>query len=103
VTLANNGSRPVEETVQCYVQPPRTLADAPLATLVDFQKVAVPPRRSVEVTFKLPATAFEQVDATGKRVRIPGRYGVVVGSASPGERAQALGAPKPATAQLTLL
>jgi beta-glucosidase len=102
VTLTNASARAVEEAVQCYLQPPRH-ADAPLATLVDFQKVAVPARGSVEVTFKLPAAAFAQVDAGGQRVHAPGRYGVVIGSASPGARAQALGAPAPAVAEMTLV
>jgi len=101
-TLANAGTHPVNEAVQCYVQPPRDFPDAPLATLVDFQKITVPARSSVEVSFRLPAAAFAQVDAAGRRVRAPGRHRIVVGSASPGPRAQALGAPAPATAEITL-
>jgi beta-glucosidase len=102
VKLSNASARPVEEAVQCYLQPPRAIPDAPLATLVDFQKVAVPARGSVEVTFRLPTAAFAQVDAAGKRGRVPGAYRVVIGSASPGARAQALGAPAPAAAEVTL-
>jgi beta-glucosidase len=102
VTVTNSGARPVEEAVQCYLQPPRDFPNAPLATLVDFQKVAIPARGSVDVTFKLPAAAFAQVDATGKRVHAPGRYRIVVGSASPGPRAQALGAPAPASSDVTV-
>jgi beta-glucosidase len=102
VTLTNTSSRPVLEAVQCYLQPPRELPDAPLATLVDFRKAAVPAHGSVEITFTLPATAFAQVNAAGQRTRVPGRYRVVVGSASPGPRAEALGAPTPATAEVTL-
>lgn len=102
VTLTNQDSRPVHETVQCYVQPPRDFPDAPVATLVDFQKVTVPARGSVEVSFRLAAAAFAQVDAAGRRVRAPGRHGIVVGSASPGPRATALGAPAPATGEITL-
>jgi beta-glucosidase len=102
-TLSNASARPVEEAVQCYVIPPRTHPDAPLATLVDFQKITVPARGSVEVTFRLPAAAFAQVNATGQRVHVPGSYRLVVGSASPGARAQALGAPAPATSEITLV
>jgi beta-glucosidase len=102
-TLTNTGARPVDEAVQCYIQPPRSFPDAPVATLVDFQKVAIPARGSVEVSFRLPAAAFAQVDATGRRVHAPGRYRIVIGSASPGPRAQALGAPAPATGEVTLV
>ena len=101
-TLRNSGPRAIIEAVQCYVQPPRGWPDAPLATLVDFQKVAVAPGATAEVEFRIPAGAFAQFDAAGRKVHFPGRYGVVVGSASPGPRAQALGAPPPAAAEITL-
>jgi beta-glucosidase len=102
-TLRNSGSRDITETVQCYVQPPRGWQDAPLATLVDFQKIAVPAGATVQVQFVLPAEAFAQFDKAGRKVHHPGRYGIVVGSASPGARAQALGAPAPAVARITLV
>lgn len=102
-TLTNAGDRAVEETVQCYLQPPRDWPDAPLATLVDFQKVHVPARSSATVRFSLPAAAFDQFDAQGAKVRAPGRYGIVVGSASPGPRAVALGAPPPATGEIVVV
>jgi beta-glucosidase len=93
----------IHEAVQCYVVPPRDWPDAPLATLVDFQKVFVPAGGAAGVEFRLPAEAFAQFDKDGRRVHHPGRYGVVVGSASPGARAQALGAPAPAQAGITLV
>ncbi len=102
VKVSNASGRPVDEAVQCYLQPPRVLPEAPLATLVDFRKVAVPARGSVDIVFKLPSAAFAQVNAAGQRVRVPGRYRVVVGSASPGPRARVLGAPPPAEADVTL-
>ena len=102
-SLRNAGSKAIEEAVQCYVQPPRDWPDAPLATLVDFQKLSVPAGATVQVEFRLPAAAFAQFDAAGRKVHHPGRYGVVVGSASPGARAQALGAPGPAAGEVTLV
>ncbi len=103
VTLTNTSARAASEAVQCYLQPPRSWPDAPLATLVDFQKVTVPARGSVEVTFRLPAAAFAQVNAAGQQVHAPGLYRLVIGSASPGARAQALGAAAPATGEITLV
>jgi len=84
------------ETVQCYIEPPRSWPQAPRATLVDFKKVSVPARSTVSVEFKLPASAFVQFDSNGCNVHVPGTYGLVVGPASPGDRATALGAPAPA-------
>jgi beta-glucosidase len=101
-SLTNRGDRDVLETVQCYIQPPRTWPDAPLATLVDFAKVRVPAHGSVAVEFKIAAAAFDQVDATGRTVAVPGTYGIVLGSASPGPRAIELGAPAPACGTLAI-
>jgi beta-glucosidase len=103
VTLTNPSARTASEAVQCYLQPPRSWPDAPLATLVDFQKITVPARGAVEVTFRLPAAAFAQVNAAGQHVHAPGLYRLVIGSASPGARAQALGAAAPATGEITLV
>jgi beta-glucosidase len=102
-SLKNTGARAALETVQCYVVPPRDWPHAPRATLVDFQKVALAPGATAEVQFDLPAAAFAQVNAAGQRVHHPGHYQVVVGSASPGPRALALGAPAPATGEVQLV
>ncbi len=100
-TLVSRSPRPVSETVQCYLVPPAR-PDAPKAMLVDFKKVTVTSAGTVEVEFVLPAAVFRQVDAQGKLVWTPGNCQLVVGSASPGPRAQALGAPAPAAAELRL-
>jgi beta-glucosidase len=101
-TITNTSKQPVDEIVQCYIQPPRSIPEAPLATLVDFKKMHLPENSSIDVSFWLPASAFNQIGADGMPLRVPGRYRVVVGSASPGARAQALGAPAPATSEITL-
>jgi beta-glucosidase len=102
-TLANASDRAVTEVVECYIVPPRSWPDAPRSTLVDFKKVALPPKSTVAVEFTIPSTAFAQVDAAGLKVHAPGRYGLAVGSSSPGPRSVALGAPAPATAEILLV
>ncbi|MDI1249049.1 MAG: glycoside hydrolase family 3 N-terminal domain-containing protein [Lacunisphaera sp.] len=102
-TLVNSSDRSATEAVECYIVPPRDWPEAPRATLVDFQKITVPAQSKVAVTFRLPAAAFAQVNAAGERVHAPGGYGLVVGSASPGPRAEALGAPAPASGQVILV
>jgi beta-glucosidase len=102
ITLANGSALMAHESVQCYIVPPPDWPDAPNASLVDFQKVSVPPDGETRVEFTLPADVFRQFDATGHRVWVPGRYKIVVGSASPGERALALGAPGPGIVDITL-
>jgi beta-glucosidase len=102
-TITNSSERAVDETAQCYLIPPRSWPDAPLATLVAFQKVPVPARGAVEVEFKLAADRFRQVNAAGERVWVPGRYGLEVGASSPGPRALELGAPAPAMAEIDIV
>lgn len=102
-TLRNASNRKVTEAVQCYVIPPPDWPDAPHAALVDFQKVSVPPHATVEVRFELPSDRFLQFNAAGERVRVPGRYQVAIGSASPGPRASALGAPAPVVVDVQLV
>jgi beta-glucosidase len=102
-TVQNRGYTAIHEAVQCYILPPRDWPDAPHATLVDFIKVWVPAGSKTTVQFRIPAGAFAQVDESGRAVHHPGRYGIAVGSASPGTRSLALGAPPPATAEITLV
>ncbi|MBK9991026.1 MAG: glycoside hydrolase family 3 C-terminal domain-containing protein [Verrucomicrobia bacterium] len=102
-SLKNTSDRAVQETVQCYLVPPRTWPGAPKAVLVDFKKVSVPALETISVEFTLAAETFRQVDPSGKRVWVPGSYELVVGSASPTPRAQALGAPEPATGTILLI
>jgi beta-glucosidase len=101
--VANSSKLDVDEVVQCYLVPPPHRAEAPRATLVDFKRVALPAESTVLVEFQLHATAFLQFDAEGRSTWMPGRYELVVGSASPGPRAVALGAPGPATGAVQLV
>ncbi|HEY5552910.1 MAG TPA: glycoside hydrolase family 3 N-terminal domain-containing protein [Opitutaceae bacterium] len=102
-TVSNKSAGPALETVQCYIEPPRSWPDAPRATLVDFKKIPVPAGSTVEVEFRLPVHAFAQVDAHGKRVHAPGRYNIVVGPSSSSARAIALGAPAPASGEILVV
>jgi beta-glucosidase len=101
--ITNTGHSAIAEAVQCYIVPPRDWPDAPLATLVDFKKVPVAAGATAKVEFRIPSGAFSQFDAGGRKVHHPGRYGIVVGSCSPGARGQALGAPAPALAEINLV
>ncbi len=102
ITLKNESAHRALETVQCYLLPPARDADAPKATLIDFAKQEIAPHGEVSVAFDLPSQVFLQVNARGERVWAPGEYRIFVGAASPGPRAQALGAPVPAIASLRL-
>lgn len=103
VEVRNHSGRVALETVQCYLVPPVDLDAAPMATLLDFKKVSVPANGSLVVEFELGSDSFRQVGADGRRSWVPGSYQLVVGSASPGARALALGAPRPAVAGVQLI
>ncbi len=100
VTIHNKSAFPVHETVQCYIIPPNDFPDAPRAALADFQKVRVPAEGQSEVRFVLNDNAFRQFTSEGEAVLPVGNFGIVLGSACPDPRAQALGAPAPATASI---
>lgn len=102
-TILNTNGVAALETVQCYLVPPRETADTPRAVLIAFKKVEIPAHGRVKVEFSLGGERFLQVDAEGRRVWRPGRYQLVVGSASPGPRAVALGSPVPVQCEVVLV
>ncbi|MBX3739220.1 MAG: glycoside hydrolase family 3 C-terminal domain-containing protein [Candidatus Didemnitutus sp.] len=101
-TVRNTSALQTKETVQCYLLPPEFTPDTPRAVLVEFAKVELAPHASAEVAFQLSSDALRLVNEQGERVWCPGSYRILVGPASPGPRAQALGAPAPVTAALQL-
>jgi beta-glucosidase len=101
-TVTNITGPTADEVAQCYLVPPQGAPEAPHATLVGFEKVSLSPGASVEVAFKLASDAFRQVDSSGRHVLASGRFGIVIGSASPGKRAQALGAPPPVSGEVSV-
>ncbi len=103
VGVTNAGGPAVEETVQCYIEPPREWPGAPRAVLVGFQKITLAAGATAAVEFRLGAETFRQFDAQGRAVWTPGRFGISVGSCSPGPRGLALGAPAAAAGTVTLV
>lgn len=95
--LHNESGHGLREVVQCYIIPPQNFPEAPRAILAGFEKIQIAPGSSAKVSFNLFPDAFAQFDLEGCRFLPAGTYQIVVGSASPGARAEALGAPPPAT------
>lgn len=101
-TVRNRSAIDAHETVQCYLLPPVFTAETPKAVLVEFAKVRLKADSAATVTFKLGTEALRLVNEQGERAWRAGDYRIFVGPASPGPRAQALGAPEPLTAALRL-
>jgi beta-glucosidase len=100
VTLTNTGKRDGEEVVQLYVSKDKRNADDPVTSLRSFRRVAIPAGKQVSVELKLPAAAFESVNAEGKSVLVPGSYTVTAADAAPLAISVERGAPKPVYAKV---
>jgi beta-glucosidase len=102
VKLSNTGKRDAEEVVQLYVAKENRGADDPLASLRAFRRIFVPAGQTVSAEFELAAEAFESVNAEGAGVLVPGAYTVYAGDAAPLPVSVEKGAPKPASASVTI-
>jgi beta-glucosidase len=103
VLVSNLGERAGEEVVQLYVSALDASNRAPRASLKAFARVFVGAGESKSVTFNLNPHMLAIIDDAGLAVVEKGRFRLTVGGASPGARAMALGAPKPAEAVITVL
>ena len=92
VKLANTGARAGEEVVQVYLRDLETSVPAPLNSLVGFQRVSLEAGESKSLSFNIPAERMMLVDDEGHFKLEAGRFRLMVGSCSPGQRGQQLGA-----------
>ncbi len=90
--LANTGAKAAEEVVQVYLADLETSVPAPMNSLVAFQRVRLAAGESQTLSFNLPAERMMLVDDEGQFKLEAGRFRLVVGSCSPGQRGQQLGA-----------
>ena len=80
VTVRNSGSRDGDEVVQLYVAKP---GDTAKPVLAGFSRVHLKAGASQSVTLDLDARALSQVDSTGARKVVPGRYTIYLGGGQP--------------------
>jgi beta-glucosidase len=81
-TIRNAGSRAGEEVAQLYLNFPDA-PGAPRLALRGFQRVALKPGETREVSFALSSRDLSSVDLDGERRVSAGRYRVSVGSGQP--------------------
>ncbi len=93
VRITNKSTRPVEEVVQLYLADLEASVRTPVSTLVAFERVKLGAKQTRSVELTIPASAMQIVTESGERRFEPGRFAVHAGPASPGPRAQSLGAP----------
>ena len=102
VRVTNTGSRAGDEVVQLYVTGPGAGERRPISALKGFRRVSLAPNESRVVEFPVKGEAFARIDEEGNAVVDAGEHAVLVGGASPGPRAVALGAAEPVKATVTI-
>ncbi|OGX83711.1 glycosyl hydrolase [Hymenobacter coccineus] len=102
-TVTNAGPVAADEVVQLYLtHPPRAGAQTPLFALKGFRRVTLQPGASAQVKFTLTPAQLALIDKAGNAFTPGGPVTVWMGGSLPSARSLALGAPKPASAVLTI-
>ncbi len=93
VTLSNPSEWPVTEVAQVYVSAPGAGVSAPLQQLGAFQRVALAPGESREVTFQIAPEQLMTVGEDGESRLVKGEYTFTVAGAAPSARTRQLNVP----------
>lgn len=84
VRVANTGLRPVEETVQVYLNDEYTSVAWPEKRLKAWRRVYLEPGEERTLDFELPHAALALCDEAGRRVVEPGSFQLMAGGSSRG-------------------
>ena len=103
VKVSNAGERAAAEVVQFYLTDLEASSTVPLHHLVGFERVSLQPGEFRTLEYTLTQEMMSFYDQDGKLKLESGAFKLEVGGCSPGERGQALGAPKPVTATFKLI
>lgn len=82
VTVTNSGTRTATEVVQCYVRNRGASLEQPVRSLQGFERVALAPGESKQVSFPLGFNELSFFDNSGKQVIEPTQYTVWIGGDS---------------------
>lgn len=91
VTIKNQGTVDAEEVVQVYLSMNNKKEQLPIASLVDFQRVAVKKGSQYNLSFSIPYDTFSYYNSEGEKIQHQGKATLTVGNASPGKRSEQLG------------
>lgn len=92
VTIKNRGSIDAEEVVQVYLSMENKKERLPIASLVDFKRVAVKKGSQYNLFFSVPYDTFAYYNSEGEKIQHQGKATLTIGNASPGKRSAELGA-----------
>jgi beta-glucosidase len=83
VTVTNTSAVGGDEVIEAYLKTPQD--GGPIHSLVGFERVAIAPGASKEVTLQIDPRSLSSVDDQGNRSILAGKYTLSVGGAQPGE------------------
>jgi beta-glucosidase len=102
LTLTNCGVSDSAEVAQFYLSDLHASTVVPLQHLIGFERVMLRAGESKMLKFTITPEMMSFYNDDGKLTIEPGQFRLEVGGCSPGNRGQALGAPKPVTAVFEL-
>jgi beta-glucosidase len=102
LTLTNSGDLDAAEVGQFYLSDLHASTIVPFHHLIGFERVVLHAGESRVLRFTITPEMMSFYNDDGKLTIEPGQFRLEVGGCSPGERGQALGAPKPVTATFEL-
>ncbi|MGA2808105.1 MAG: glycoside hydrolase family 3 C-terminal domain-containing protein [Terracidiphilus sp.] len=83
ITVTNSSAVPGDEVVEAYLKTPQS--GGPVHSLVGFQRVAIAPGESKEVTLNIDPRSLSSVDDKGNRAILAGKYTLTLAGAQPSE------------------
>ncbi len=92
VDIKNIGALNAEEVVQLYLTINNVKEELPIASLINFERVAIKKDGTATVNFTVPYTDFTYVNDKGEKVQHKGKATLTIANAAPGERSIELGA-----------
>ena len=102
VTIKNTGHVAADEVVQLYLKGLKTSLPAPLSQLIAFRRVSLKSGQIKTIRFNVTPEMLMLVDEDGHLQSAPGRFRLMAGSCSPGERGLSLGASKPVYVEIVI-
>lgn len=91
VDLKNNSWINADEVVQLYLTIDNVKEELPIASLINFKRVAIGKGESTKVNFSVPYNEFSYINSKGEKVQHKGKATLTLANAAPGQRSAELG------------
>ncbi len=92
VDIKNNSTFNAEEVAQLYLTIDNVKEQLPIASLINFKRIAVTKGGITTVSFKVPYNEFSYINSVGEKIQHKGKATLTLANAAPGQRSVELGA-----------